>query len=495
MRLPDNYENIVVTIFLKGNMTNVKDEYFRPTYEYARPWVVSVLHHKMKGVIIHDGCIEDERLLNSGIHIINVGDTRTSNNPFVERWFLYEKLLTQNPQVATAFFTDAKDIFFHRDVHYFFYSELKKGSIIVQEEWLDFVRNAEYMKRLDRCNLRPDILDLNIPVYKEPVYAPLCAGFFGGSREVILTMIGAVNERYIAECDMQEWDMVIFNYVLFSVMESTPKMCVKSGDRANMQTVSWYKKIQRGYNIQVLVDENGNYVSPMKHGFEDATRLVCELTGRTSDLTHDDFVKKFSGVFKNRNEGVRAIIKELNMMKAVELGVEAGFFSEQMVSGTYLQKLYSIDTWRQLPDGKEYGNGCPSTNTDESAAETMMKAAIKLAPYKSRVVLIRELGKDAVELFPDRSLDAVYIDADHSYKSAKQDIYCWIKKVRVGGIIMGHDYMNYYANETTFEVKRAVDEIFGEEVLITEERSPSWAHVVTGKEVIVFTEQERLNHG
>lgn len=60
---------------------------------------------------------------------------------------------------------------------------------------------------------------------------------------------------------------------------------------------------------------------------------------------------------------------------------------------------------------------------------------------------------EAVSLFDDASLDGVFIDADHSYEAVKKDITNWMPKVRKGGILAGHDYIQ------TFEgVIRAVNE-------------------------------------
>lgn len=52
----------------------------------------------------------------------------------------------------------------------------------------------------------------------------------------------------------------------------------------------------------------------------------------------------------------------------------------------------------------------------------------------------------------DHSLDLVFIDADHSYESVFADIVAWRPKVRVGGILCGHDYGGKFDG-----VKKAVD--------------------------------------
>lgn len=53
---------------------------------------------------------------------------------------------------------------------------------------------------------------------------------------------------------------------------------------------------------------------------------------------------------------------------------------------------------------------------------------------------IRLESKQAVKCIEDNELDLVYIDASHSYENVKQDIELWFPKIKVGGIICGHDY-------------------------------------------------------
>ena len=75
---------------------------------------------------------------------------------------------------------------------------------------------------------------------------------------------------------------------------------------------------------------------------------------------------------------------------------------------------------------------------------------------------------EAAETTQDESLDFVYIDADHSYKSCMLDIIAWESKVRHGGIISGHDYFDDFENG--FGVKSAVDRLYGEDIHVTDEK-------------------------
>ncbi len=64
--------------------------------------------------------------------------------------------------------------------------------------------------------------------------------------------------------------------------------------------------------------------------------------------------------------------------------------------------------------------------------------------------------KAAAALCPGASFPFVFIDADHAYESARDDIAAWLPRVRPGGVLAGHDYCADWPG-----VIRAVDEAFG----------------------------------
>lgn len=73
-------------------------------------------------------------------------------------------------------------------------------------------------------------------------------------------------------------------------------------------------------------------------------------------------------------------------------------------------------------------------------------------------VIIHEMDSDsAAQSFPSNSLDAVFIDGEHTYKAVYQDLVAWHRALKPGGIIAGHDY-DYP------EVKEAVLEFLGPNV-------------------------------
>ena len=53
----------------------------------------------------------------------------------------------------------------------------------------------------------------------------------------------------------------------------------------------------------------------------------------------------------------------------------------------------------------------------------------------------------------ERSLDFLYIDADHRFDAVAGDIMCWLPKMKRHRFIGGHDWMNPYCMGVTLAVK------------------------------------------
>ncbi len=121
---------------------------------------------------------------------------------------------------------------------------------------------------------------------------------------------------------------------------------------------------------------------------------------------------------------------KLGFKTGAEIGVLGGAYSVEMCKAIPGLKLYCIDKWGR--DENRY-----RTYHERKFEE----AKIRLAPYNCE--LIRKFSMEAVTDFADNSLDFVYIDADHHYQNVKNDITEWAKKVRIGGIVAGHDYLPF----------------------------------------------------
>ena len=167
------------------------------------------------------------------------------------------------------------------------------------------------------------------------------------------------------------------------------------------------------------------------------------------------------------------LLKALNLDKqAAEIGVAEGGFSFFLLDH-WPGVCYQVDPWQWQPTPGYTGHG--TEDQDGRYLEILRKSK----RYNGRSVPVRATSTEAVTRFKDGFFDFVYIDAIHTYECAKQDIALWFPKVRVGGILAGHDYLEGVFHGQDYGVKRAVDELVSASegklsVNVIPEEWPSW---------------------
>ncbi len=62
------------------------------------------------------------------------------------------------------------------------------------------------------------------------------------------------------------------------------------------------------------------------------------------------------------------------------------------------------------------------------------------AGVRNDIIDVCSRSDKAADIFSDRSVDFVFIDASHDHDSVVRDIGAWLPKIRRGGILSGHDY-------------------------------------------------------
>lgn len=160
----------------------------------------------------------------------------------------------------------------------------------------------------------------------------------------------------------------------------------------------------------------------------------------------------------NSVEGLADLLKEVCQPDfiVVEIGAFAGVSSDLIAR--YCRTLYCVDIWEKYPDQQLIG------------PDAIMKARDlfdQVCHIHPHIIPIIGLSTEAATVFPDESVDMVYIDAMHDYESVKTDILTWLPKIRRGGWITGHDI-------TIEGVGVAVKELFGENKKTYPDSS--WAH-------------------
>ena len=144
--------------------------------------------------------------------------------------------------------------------------------------------------------------------------------------------------------------------------------------------------------------------------------------------------------------------------RGAEIGVKIGNYSDELLSNWKGAELVSIDPWLSA-DPEEYVDR--SNVSQQEFDRFYEQTRERLARHGDRSTIWRMTSVEAAAKVPDHSFDFVYIDARHDYESVKEDLEAWCAKVRPGGILAGHDYVDGDLPEGEFYVKSAVDEFFG----------------------------------
>lgn len=141
-------------------------------------------------------------------------------------------------------------------------------------------------------------------------------------------------------------------------------------------------------------------------------------------------------------------LAELGYTTGAEIGVAAGDHSKLLLDTIPGLTLYSIDPWVPSFDYCSF-RGSTLRNWKEEALN-------KLAPYPNCHIM-QTTSMEAAQKIPKEMLDFVYIDGAHDFKNIAMDICEWIRRVRPGGILYGHDYVTIHSGRYKCHVKDVVD--------------------------------------
>lgn len=147
-----------------------------------------------------------------------------------------------------------------------------------------------------------------------------------------------------------------------------------------------------------------------------------------------------------RTELIRKIGKLFPNGKGVEVGTFKGAFAREILLN-WTGHLYMVDVWRGLNDN-EYQDGSNHYSHIDAFELTMLN----IDGFEDRATMIRTKSTQGADLFQDNSLDFVYIDANHAYDYVVEDMEKWYPKVKNGGYLIGHDYLDIDWNNNEFKL-------------------------------------------
>jgi hypothetical protein len=138
---------------------------------------------------------------------------------------------------------------------------------------------------------------------------------------------------------------------------------------------------------------------------------------------------------RNRVE-IPNIISQMDSPVICEVGVRFGDNLDNMITNN-VKSAYGVDIWRNTGETGQNDNEYSQEELDEQYKNILLK-------YKedSRIKIIRDFSVEAAKSFEDGFFDFIYIDADHTYQGCYDDLIAWYPKLKKGGIMSGHDYID-----------------------------------------------------
>ena len=225
----------------------------------------------------------------------------------------------------------------------------------------------------------------------------------------------------------------------------------------SISTISWCAALL-SQNIKKCYFPNWKRGEPYFDHCGVSCKKPCENTILYNMSNFDPFYNELINIWKkggpNETEGGWAayyygvfskVINENNFKNCAEVGIGYGFHAKQILENTDVEKLYLIDPMKFYPndafavDVIKYGG-----------FEKLVKnIKLHLSEYEKRYTWFRQtsltINNSQIQ---DESLDAVFVDADHSYEAVSRDLPFWWKKLKKGGWLLGDDYNSCHPGTT-----------------------------------------------
>eukprot|EP00741_Cyanophora_paradoxa_P010724 tig00020538_g10366.t1 len=155
------------------------------------------------------------------------------------------------------------------------------------------------------------------------------------------------------------------------------------------------------------------------------------------------------------------VLNELGLVGVgAEVGVQRALHAEDIMLSWGGRRLVLIDAWHSAHE-TAYEDTADVPLPDHEA--NMAQAQRRMAPFAPRVEFLREWSLKAASKYPDSHFDFIYLDARHDYEGIRDDIVAWYPKLRSGGILAGHDWLDGHFMGTQYGVRRAVGEFAARE--------------------------------
>lgn len=217
-----------------------------------------------------------------------------------------------------------------------------------------------------------------------------------------------------------------------------PNVDVRHGD--NLTPRGHYKKKQERGELEHIDNLPGwgrvdHFLKKVDYSFKDKGIIVDKQKVDVAVSIHNKWKSRMPQPSPIRTPkftriDLAGLLGRLGLVNGVEVGTRDGTFAEVLYKNIPNLKLSCVDPWDAYYHfDTEYGK----KNYDIAVS--------KIVPLGAK--LIKAISVEGVKEFEDNSLDFVYIDGDHRFDYVMEDLIAWGRKVKVGGVIAGHDYYRF----------------------------------------------------
>ena len=119
------------------------------------------------------------------------------------------------------------------------------------------------------------------------------------------------------------------------------------------------------------------------------------------------------------------------------LGKSTDYLARRIKDSAKQISFFTVDTFEGTP-------GCPTDQTALTQFGGNVYHAfcqnLEFLGVRDVVTAIQSDSVIAAGRFDAESIDFVFLDGGHAYEQVRADLLAWLPKVKLGGIVAGHDY-------------------------------------------------------
>jgi hypothetical protein len=216
--------------------------------------------------------------------------------------------------------------------------------------------------------------------------------------------------------------------------------------------IEYHNEIVYKNNIELVTDSILWYSPYTK--ITDVSKIIVTLKETNGNIFYSTVPLVYTGTFmrlgKSELNDLCDFIKNdnYNIENIVEIGSYQGE-STTIFSNNFKNSLiFAVDIWVNNYDESEVIINTNNPKDVENNFDIITK-------NYNNIIKIKLSSEKFSNIISDNSIDFVYIDGDHSYDGVTLDIVKWKNKVKHGGYIGGHDYV-----ENRHDLIKAVKENF-----------------------------------